>query len=174
MKDQKILVAYFSRAGENYVGGNMVNLAVGNTETAAKMIQQWTGGDLFSIRTVREYPLAYKECTDVAQQELREKARPELSARVEDMAAYDIILLGYPNWWNTMPMAVFTFLEQYDFSGKSIVPFCTHEGSAMGRSESDIRSLCPQAHVLKGLAIRGSQVRNAEAEIQAWLRSVGV
>lgn len=167
------LVAYFSRKGNNYVGGRIVDLAVGNTEVAAQTIQKRTGGDLFRIDTVKHYPEDYDETTDVARQELRSNARPELTARVDTMSDNDVIFLGFPNWWGTMPMAVYTFLETYDFSGKTIVPFCTHEGSGMGHSESDIRKLCPNSTVLKGLAIAGGSVHRAGPEIAAWLRVLG-
>lgn len=168
------LIVYFSRKGNNYVGGRIVNLAVGNTELAAQTIQKLTGSDVFRIQTVREYPADYDETTKVAQQELRGKARPELSGRVDNMADYGVIFLGYPNWWSTMPMAVFTFLEAYDLSGKTLIPFCTHEGSGMGHSESDVRKTCPTSTVLKGLAITGGSVPQAEPAVAAWLRELGV
>ncbi|HVN77024.1 MAG TPA: flavodoxin [Thermoanaerobaculaceae bacterium] len=170
----KSLIAYFSRKGNNYVGGKIVNLATGNTELAAQMIQELTGGDLFRIDTVKTYPSDYEETTDVARQELRQNARPELTGRLDNMRDYDVVFLGYPNWWGTMPMAVYTFLEAYDFSGKTIVPFCTHEGSGMGHSESDVRKLCPGATVRKGLAITGGSVARAGNQIAAWLRESGV
>lgn len=170
----KCLIAFFSRKGNNYVGGRIVKLPIGNTEVAAQMIQKRAGGDLFRIETVKDYPSDYEETTDVARQELRQKARPELAGRVDKMADYTVIFLGYPNWWSTMPMAVFTFLEAYDFSGKTIIPFCTHEGSGMGHSESDIRKLCPKAKVLKGLAITGGSVQGAGNQIATWLRELGV
>ena len=173
MSETKRLIAYFSRAGNNYVGGKIMNLPVGNTEVAAKMIQKLTGSDIFRIDTIKAYPADYTETTDVAKQELRQNARPELSGHVDNMADYSVIYLGYPNWWGTMPMAVFTFLEEYDFSGKTIIPFCTHEGSGMGRSESDIKKLCPDAKVLKGLPIIGGSVQEAENDIADWLRKLG-
>jgi flavodoxin len=173
MSGTKGLIAYFSRAGKNYVNGSIVDLAVGNTEVAAKMIQKLTGSDLFRIDTVKPYPEGYEETTDVARQELHGNARPELSGHVDNMAEYGVIYLGYPNWWGTMPMGVFTFLEGYDFAGKTIIPFCTHEGSGMGRSENDIGKACPGAKVLKGLPIRGGSVQRAEHEIADWLRTVG-
>ncbi len=173
MSEMKRLIAYFSRAGNNYVNGNIVNLPVGNTEVAAKMIQNLTGSDMFRIDTLKAYPTDYHETTDVAKQELSQKARPELSGHVDNMANYRVIYLGYPNWWGTMPMAVFTFLERYDFAGKTIIPFCTNEGSGMGRSESDIRKLCPDARVLKGLPIRGGSVQSAGNDIADWLRKLG-
>ena len=173
MSEMKSLIAYFSRAGNNYVGGEIVNLPVGNTEVAANMIRKLTGSDIFRIDTLKAYPEDYHETTDVAKQELRQNARPELSEHVENMADYSLIYLGYPNWWGTMPMAVVTFLEAYDFAGKTIVPFCTHEGSEMGHSESDIRKVCPDASVLKGLPIRGGNVQRAENDIADWLRELG-
>ena len=118
----KSLIAFFSRKGNNYVDSRIVNLPIGNTEVAAQMIQKLAGGDLFRIETVKDYPSDYEETTDVARQELRQKARPELAGRMDKMADYTVIFLGYPNWWGTMPMAVFTFLEAYDFSGKTIIP----------------------------------------------------
>ncbi len=134
---KKCLIAYFSRKGQNYVGGKIVNLKVGNTEVVAKMIQKITGGDMFHIESVTAYPKDYGEITEVAKNELRTRARPKLTGRVENMGVYNMIFLGYPNWWGTPPMAVFTLLESYDFSGKTIAPFCTHEGSGMGHSEPD-------------------------------------
>jgi flavodoxin len=172
MSKTKGLIAYYSRAGNNYVNGSIVNLPVGNTEVAAKMIQKLTGSDIFRIDTVKTYPEGYQETTEVAREELRRNARPEITGHVDNMADYSVIYLGYPNWWGTMPMAVFTFLEAYDLAGKTIVPFCTHEGSGMGRSESDIRKLCPNARVLKGIAIKGGSVQRANNEIADWLTQV--
>jgi len=170
----KILIAYFSRKGSNYGNGSVTNLAKGNTEIAAETIRKLTGGESFRIDTVKEYPAEYKKTTQVAQVELRQGARPELRSQVEDMSVYDVVFLGYPNWWGTMPMAVCTFLEGYDFGGKTILPFCTNEGSGMGHSEGDIKKLCPRAIVLKGLAIRGTAVKGAERDIADWIAASGV
>lgn len=174
MRGTKNLIAYFSREGNNYVSGGIVNLPVGNTEAAANMIQKLTGSDMFRIQTVKDYPSDYNETTDVAKQELRQNARPKLSGHVDNVDEYAVIILGYPNWWGTMPMAVLTFLEEYDFSGRTIIPFCTNEGSGLGRSESDIKQACPDAKVLKGLSIRGGSVQKAENDISAWLRKSGI
>lgn len=165
----KTLIAYFSRAGNNYVGGSIINLPIGNTETAAKMIEELIGGDLFQISPVKTYSEDYNTCTEEAKKELRADARPELASYPESIHGYDTIILGYPNWWGTMPMPVWTFLERFDFSGKTILPLCTHEGSGMGHSEADIKKLCPGATVKKGLAIRGGSVKNAGKEIAACL-----
>jgi flavodoxin len=170
MTNSKSLIAYFSRKGNNYVGGSILNLPIGNTEVIARKIQQLTGSDMFQIKTVESYPEGYTETTNVAQEEKRQNARPELLKMVDDMSSYDMIYLGYPNWWGTMPMAVFTFLESYDFSGKIIIPYCTHEGSGMGNSELDIKKICPDAKVLSGLAIRGGSVAKADNDVANWLR----
>lgn len=174
LKDKKCLIAYFSRKGNNYVGGRIENLSVGNTEVAAEMIGEAVGGELFCIDSLKTYPEDYTETTRVAQEELNANARPELSSHVQDMNSYDVIFLGYPNWWGTMPMPVFTFLEEYDFSGKTIIPFCTHEGSSLGHSESDIKKLCSDSKVLSGLAIKGSSVHGAEKDISRWLKELDI
>jgi len=174
MANSKSLIAYFSRKGNNYVGGNIVNLPIGNTEVIGKKIQELTGSDIFQIKTVNSYPDDYTETTNVAKEELSENARPKLTETVDDMDSYDVIYLGYPNWWGTMPMAVFTFLESYDFSGKTIIPYCTHEGSGMGSSERDIKKLCPNAKVLSGLAIRGGSVNKADQDVENWLKKLSL
>lgn len=162
------LIAYFSRRGNNYVNGQIKNLAVGNTEIAAVLIHDATGAKLFQIDPVVPYSMDYSKCIEEAKQDKKRDARPELKVWLENLDGYDTIYLGYPNFWGTMPMAVFTFLEHYDFSSKTIKPFCTHEGSGMGTSESDIKRLCPGAHVEPGLAIHGADVKNAETAIQNW------
>ncbi len=169
MTGKKCLIAYFSRKGQNYASGGIVDLKVGNTEVVANMIQKITGGDMFHIESVTAYPKDYTEATEVAKDELRAKARPKLTGQVKNMEAYDIIFLGYPNWWGTMPMPVFTFLESYDFSGKTIVPFCTHEGSGMGHSEKDIVKTCPKAALLEGIAIRGTNASSADSTVSTWI-----
>lgn len=172
LKEEKCLIAYYSRPGNNYVSGKIMNLPVGNTKVVADMIREITEGDVFRIDTVKSYPKDYTATTSVAKKELNENARPELSSHVENMESYNLIFLGYPNWWGTMPMPVFTFLEEYDFSGKTIVPVCTHEGSGMGRSENDISKLCPEATLLKGLAIHGSHVNTAKKDVADWLKKI--
>lgn len=174
MTNHNILIAYFSRSGNNYVGEQIVNLQIGNTEVVAKMIREMTKGDLFHIESVNVYPDGYTETTEVAQQELRAKARPKLTGHLENMASYDVIFLGYPNWWGTMPMPVFTFLEEYDLSGKTIVPFCTHEGSGLGHSVADIKKICPRSTILDDFAVRGGDVKKAKNDISAWLGKIGL
>jgi flavodoxin len=172
MKNSKSIIVYFSRKGSNYVGGSIIDLSIGNTEVIANKIEKLTGSDMFEIETVKSYPKDYTETTNVAQKELRENNKPELTKKVSDIDSYDVIYLGYPNWWGTMPMPVFSFLEQYDLTGKTIVPFCTHEGSALGRSEDDIKKTCPKSKVLDGLAIRGKNVKDADKEVSDWLKKI--
>lgn len=163
------LVAFYSRADENYVGGQIKTLPVGNTEIAAEMIAELTGAELFKMEQVQAYAKDYNQCIAQAQADQRRDARPELKTYPESLDGYDVIYLGYPNYWSTMPMAVFTFLEHFDFTGKTIKPFCTHEGSGLGRSVSDIKKLCPTAKVENGLAIRGGSVTQAKREIEKWI-----
>lgn len=165
-----ILIAYFSRKGQNYVDGQIKDLAKGNTERVAESIQQAVGGDLFKIETVRDYSADYTQCTEEAKSELQAKARPELKKSLDSLEGYDMIFLGYPNWWGTMPMAVYTFLENYDMSGKTLIPFCTHEGSGMGISERELKRICPKADVVKGLAIHGAGAAESAAEVSVWAR----
>mgnify|MGYP005791844717 CR=1 FL=1 len=167
------LIVYFSRRHQNYVNGVIRDLKVGNTEVAAQMIHRLTGAELFQIEPLQEYSKDYNECIVQAQADQRRDARPELKSYPADMETYDTIYLGYPNYWSTMPMAVFTFLEHYDLTGKRICPFCTHEGSGMGSSEADIRRICPGAVLEKGLAIHGGSVERAEPEIEKWLHLLG-
>jgi flavodoxin len=162
---KKFLVAYFSRKGQNYVNGKIVNLPIGNTEVVAKMIQKITGSSIFHIESVKTYPIDYTKTTEVAKAEMRANARPELTSHFENMDKCDVIFLGYPNWWGTFPAPVRTFLSEYDFSGKTIVPFCTHEGSGLGRSEQDIKKLCPIVTVLNGIAIHGADAGFANTKI---------
>lgn len=165
----KNLIAFYSRADENYVSGMMRHLDVGNTEVAAGIIEKFIDADMFKIEQMQAYAKDYNTCIAQAQEDQKRDARPKLKAYPNSIDGYDTIYLGFPNYWSTMPMAVFTFLEHFDFSGKTIKPFCTHEGSGMGSSERDIRRLCPNAKVEKGLAIRGGSVRQAEKEIERWL-----
>lgn len=169
--EKRVLIAYFSRADFNYVNDRLVNLSVGNTEVAANMIAEFTGGQLFKIEPLIKYSADYQACTQEAKRELRANARPLLIEYLPGISEFDTIILAYPNYWGTMPMPVWTFLERYDFSGKTILPLCTHEGSAMGSSEKDLKKLCPGADLRKGLAIRGSEIKQAKGKIEAWLKA---
>lgn len=172
IEDKKSIVVYYSRRGMNYLNGDIVDLKIGNTEVVAGKIQALTRSDIFRIETVKPYPVDYTETTEVAKRELNENARPELTAKVENMEQYDVVYLGYPNWWGTYPMAVATFIESYDLRGKTILPFCTHEGSALGSSVNDMKKLCPNVTVLSGLAIRGGNVNSSDKAIEDWLKKV--
>lgn len=167
----KTLIAYFSHAGQNYSRGGIRYLEVGNTQVAAEKLHHMIDSDLFYIDTVKKYPEDHMEKIAAAKAEYEANARPELTARVEHMEQYDTVILAYPNWWTTMPMALFTFLESVDLSGKTIAPFCTNEGSGMGRSEADIAKLCPGARVAKGLSVRGCEAAQSEARIAEWAKA---
>lgn len=163
------LIVYFSHDKENYVNGEIKVLDIGNTKVVAQKIQKIIGGDLFEIKPLHDYPYVYHDCTELAKKELNENARPKIQNIISHIEEYENIYLGYPNWWSTMPMCVWTFLDSYDLSGKNIYPFCTHEGSGMGCSEKDIEKLCPDTQVHKGIAIRGSQVLNSDENIRKWI-----
>ena len=164
----KILTVYYSRKGENYVNGNIEKLKKGNTERVAEFIQNAVGGDLFEIETVKEYSDSYMTCIEEAKAELRAKARPEIKAYPENFENYDIIFVGYPNWWGTMPMCMFTLLEKYDLTGKTIIPFCTNEGSGMGSSEKDLKNICKGAVIKSGLSVHGAESENSESKVASW------
>lgn len=172
LKDKKSLIIYYSRKGENYTSQGIQDLSIGNTEVIAKMISEITGGDLFEIKPVKEYPINYRECTAVAKDELRENARPELTEYLENIDKYEVIYIGYPNWWGTMPMPMMTGLEKLNFTDKVVMPFCTHEGSGMGSSESDVKKICKGAKVMKGLPIQGSYVDTAKSKVEQWIKLV--
>ena len=164
------LIVYFSRTGQNYVNGTIKSLKVGNTEIVAKMIQSKTDADIFKLNPLVSYSDDYNECIEQAKDDQKRGARPELTEYPESIEQYDTVYLGYPNYWGTMPMCVFTFLEHFDFNGKTIRPFCTHEGSGMGSSVKDIKNLCPNAKVDAGLAIHGASADSAETQIDKWLK----
>ena len=170
----KTLIAFFSRADENYFGGAMRYVKVGNTEIVCNLIEEMIPADTFKIEMKEPYSPVYMTCIEQAKKDLRAKARPELVSMPESIDEYDTIVLAYPNYWGTMPMAVFTFLEQYDFSGKTILPLCTNEGSGMGGSERDIGKAAPGANVKKGLSITGSSAANSGDAVRKWLAANGV
>ena len=165
--NNKILVVYFSWSG--------------NAKALAGQIAEATGGDLFEVRTVTPYPSTYDECTRVARQELDNNVRPAIVGRVADMEQYGTVFLCYPNWWGTLPMALFTFLEAYNFSGKTIYPLVTHGGSRFGRSLDDIKSLSPRAVIGEGLEVSAFsrnpsslRVSVPNRDVTSWLRRIGI
>ena len=164
------LVAYYSRAGQNYGNGGIINLAKGNTEVLAEAIAAELGADLFKIDTVEPYPTDYYATTDQAKAELRAQARPAIKGPLPSMEGVDAIVLGYPNWWCTMPMAVKTFLDSCDLSGVTIAPFCTNEGSGLGGSVGDLKRSYPAAKVVDGLSVRGTDAARSTAKAAAWAR----
>ena len=169
-----ILIAYFSRADENYFGGAMRYVKVGNTEIVCNDMMKLLPADSFKIEMKEPYSPVYMTCIDEAKKDLRAKARPSLRSLPDSIDAYDTVILAYPNYWGTMPMAVYTFLEAFDFSGKTILPLCTNEGSGMGISEKEIKKVCPGAVVKKGLPITGSNAASSGALVEKWLKANGV
>ena len=170
----KILVAYFSRAGDNFEVGIIEK---GNTKIAAEMIAKKTGADMFEIKPVKEYPFEYKECTEVAKQEKAENARPEIVSYVKNLDQYDVIFLGYPIFWSDMPMPVYTFLENQDFRGTTIIPFCTSAGEYMTGKESEISDHARGSKVREGIGIRGKDCQDkpdaVREKVNNWLTGLG-
>jgi flavodoxin len=158
--DEHILIAYFSRSG--------------NTRNIAQLIHQEVGGTLHEIQPDVPYPKAYNAVTEQAKREIRAGYKPALRSTLDHVEAYDTIFVGSPNWWSTIAPPVATFLSEYDLSGKTIVPFCTHGGGGLGRIAQDIAKLCPRATVLSCLGIYGSGAGDVRAEVAAWLREVGI
>ena len=153
---KKILVAYFSHTG--------------NTREIANQIHKIVGGDIFEIQVVEPYPNDYNAVVKQARQELDSGYKPALKTKIENIKSYDLIFIGYPNWCGTFPAPVKTFLSEYDLSGKTIAPFCTHGEGGLGQSVKDISELCPKSTLLEGVAIRGSEVKIAQNKVSAWLR----
>ena len=150
--------------------GSIRNLSKGNNEVIVEKIKALLPeADVFQIDTVKKYSEDYMVCIEEAKQELRAKARPELTAKVENMDQYDTIILGYPNWWGTYPMCVATILEAHDWTGKTVIPFTTHEGSGFGQSLRDLKAAIPSATIGKGLSIQGSKVKTASAQIEKFV-----
>ena len=152
--DKKILIAYFSKSG--------------TTESIAHLLQQQTGGDLFKIETVQPYPSAYRETTEVAKAEREGNARPAIKEPLPDISKYDVVMIGYPIWWHDMPMAVYTFMEKYNFSGKTVVPFCTSGGSDLAESLPGFNKSAKGAQILEGLTA------NRPADLDPWLVKIGL
>lgn len=154
----RTLIVYFSHSG--------------HTREIADEIQREVGGDRFEIQTVEPYPSDYDTVVKQARTELDTGFRPRLKGRVPHLEAYRMIFLGYPIWWGTVPRAVAVFLSENNLAGKTLAPFCTHEGSHLGQSVEDIRKLCPQTSLLDGLAIRGRDAGHAQGDVSAWLRKL--
>lgn len=156
----KTLIIYFSWGG--------------NTRTAANMIKNLTQADMFEVKTVEAYPSSYNDTVNQARKEQNDDFLPKLSANINNLANYDTIILCYPNWWSTIPQAVKQLLLTHDFSGKKIAPLCTHGGGGIGRSLSDIKSLCPNSTILDNLSISGRNVNKSENNIKTWLQNINI
>ncbi len=165
-----VLIAYFSRADENYFSGSRRYIDKGNTEVVAEKIDELITADLFKIEMQTPYAKDYMTCIKEAKEHLENGVLPELVSVPESIDEYDQIILAYPNYWGTYPMAVLTFLKQFDFAGKTIYPICTNEGSGMGSSESDLKKELPDAIIQKGLSIRGSDVYGCDDDLHSWLK----
>ena len=171
----KSIVIYFSHTGENYAVGN---ITMGNTAKVAKEIAAQTGAATWEIKEAKPYPANYDECVALAKKELREKARPAFVGEMPDLSDIDTIYLGYPNWWGDAPMVVYSYLDKADIAGKTILPFCTHEGSSLGSTAKNLQKAFPGAKVEQnGLSLRGATAqRDAAATEQAvdkWLKQLG-
>lgn len=180
----KILIAYFTWS-DNTVVENPDSIDVdaetsasvlspGNAELIANWIAEETGGDLFSIKTQNKYSSDYDECLNQARKERDNNERPALVERVNNIDDYDVIFLGFPNWWYTCPMAVFTFVESYDLSGKTIIPFCTHGTGGLSRTIRDLKNLLPEnCEVLEPIGVYRPEVKNSKSKVLDWLRNLG-
>lgn len=158
-EEGKVLVLYFSQSG--------------NTEKVANFIHEAVGGDLVELETTKQYPSDYNELVDYAQEEQRQNARPELKTKIDNIDEYDTIFLGYPNWWADMPMPLYTFLDEYDLSGKTIAPFITHGGSGLSGTPNKIKNEEANATVTEGLSISGSSAGNSKSSVDSWLSRIG-
>lgn len=171
MENKRALVAFFSRAGENFFPGGMRYIEKGNTHIAAEILAGLTNADLFEIKSKTEYSAVYKECVAQSIAEYKGNMRPELKENI-DISDYDTIFICYPNWCGTMPMPVWTFLESHYFAGKVVCPFCTNEGSGLANSLSDMDKLIPEADRRAGLSLKGSKVQEAGPELEKWLAEI--
>lgn len=169
------LLVYFSRAGMNYAASGPVHTDVGNTAVVAGYIQDLVDCDVYEIEAAEPYPYEYEAATDQAQREKSANARPAIAAELPDLSGYDTLLVGSGVWWGDPPMIMHTFFEAVDTAGKTIVPFTTHAGSGLGSAVQTYRELCPEAAVeSNGLAVRGEDVQNARAEVEAWVSDLGL
>lgn len=158
-KATKPLVVYFSHTG--------------NTRKLAELIHKKVGGDLLEIQPVAAYPRDHQDTVEQAKLEQQRNARPAVKTKIANPEEYGVIFLGYPNWWGSMPMPVWTFVEQNHLDGKTIAPFCTHGGGGLGQSESDLKKIVPHSKVLKGLAVPGTLIGDAEKDVVKWLEGLG-
>ena len=184
MKDKKVLVVFFSHAGENYSVGN---IKVGNTKIVADYICGQTGADQFEIVTHKYDGMAYKPLCDLAQDEQVKDERPAFEGKIvaadgktvaaapsqADFDKYDVVFIGGPVWWGTYPQVIFTFFDTYNLNGKTLIPFTTHEGSGLGSCVGDVKKNYPHAEVKQGFSIYGHEVRSGKAKVEKWLNAIG-
>lgn len=180
-KKNKILIAYFTMPETDGVDASSGASRIiadgklfGNTEYIAQVIHEATKGDLFAIKTTQQYPGAHKELVDFAKKENEAQARPKLSTHINNLKEYDVIFIGFPNWWYDMPMPIYTFFEEYDFSGKTIVPFCSHGGSRFSGAMKTITELEKGATIIKGLSISRDNMAEAKSDVLTWLQTIGM
>ena len=167
--DNKALVIFFSHAGENYSVGN---IEVGNTKIVAGYISEITGADQFEIVAEKNYDMPYLDLIKVAQDEAKAGELPAYKGDV-DVAPYDVIFIGGPIWWGTYPQVMFTFFKDHELSGKTVIPFTTHEGSGLASTVQDVKKAWPKATVKDGFAIYGHEVRSGRAKVEKWLKGLG-
>ena len=166
----KALVVFFSHAGDNYAVGN---IEVGNTKIVADYISELTGADQFEIVTHKYDGMAYTPLINLAQQEANDGELPPYEGEVPDLSQYDTVFIGGPIWWGTYPQVMFTFFKENDLSGKTLIPFATHEGSGLASTVEDVKAAYPNANVTKGFAIYGHEVRTGRAKVEKWLKGLG-
>ena len=172
--EAKMLVVIFSRADENYGVGY---IEVGNTMKLAQMIAAKTGAELFEVAPAKKYPADYDTCIDVAKKEQNRNDRPAI-AQDKDINDYDVIFFGYPVWWGDIPMCMYTFIEAHDWSGKRVIPFCTHEGSGSGRTEGTLKRTMKGADISRAMTMRGATAQqggsSVERTVDNWLKTLGL
>lgn len=166
----KVLIVFFSHAGENYAVGNV---KVGNTKLVADEIQKLTGGDEFEIVADKSYDMSYDALTKLAKEEQEKNEKPAFKGEVKNIDQYDTMFIGGPIWWGTYPQVMFTFFNKYDLNGKTIIPFTTHEGSGLGNVVEDLKKLYPNATFKEAFSIYGHETRTDLSKVDKWLKSVG-
>ena len=169
-KNAKVLIVFFSHAGENYVVGN---IKVGNTKLVADEIQKVTGGDEFEIVAERNYDMPYGSLTKLAKEEQERNEKPAFKGEVKDIDKYSTVFIGGPVWWGTYPQVMFSFFDKYDLNGKTIIPFTTHEGSGLGSVVEDLKKLYPNATFKEAFSIYGHETRNDLSKVDKWIKSLG-
>ena len=169
-KNTKVLIVFFSHAGENYAVGN---IKVGNTKLVADEIQKVTGGDEFEIVAERNYDMPYASLTKLAKEEQERNEKPAFKGEVKDIDQYSTVFIGGPVWWGTYPQVMFSFFDKYDLNGKTIIPFTTHEGSGLGSVVEDLKKLYPNATFKEAFSIYGHETRNDLSKVDKWMKSLG-